>query len=558
MIESKLVSSLEKCFYGDDLNKFEQLKSLSVMKNERFSFQLAVRADENAFPKAVFVEVKLKGKLSRYATTRLVECVPSVFPCYPNDNDDNYIDKRPGLYPDLLLPAQNRGKFAFTGGLTRAFLITVELKGDFAGDVNAQVVMSSSDEVLCSQRIKIHIIDALMPKQTLINTQWFHGDCLATYYGIKVFSAKWWKTVENFLSTAAKNGQNMILTPIFTPALDTEVGGERPTVQLVDVRTDGEGNYSFAYEKLDKWLDICLKIGFEYFEITHFFTQWGAYHAPKIMAETPSGRKRIFGWETDASGEEYSRFLGAFIPDFLRHMKKRGLDERCYFHVSDEPNEANLEQYRKAKAVVEPLLRGFPVTDALSHFDFYAKGIVSLPVVSTNHLQPFFDAGVRDLWAYYCCGQAKNVSNRFFAMPGARTRCIGFQLFKFDIKGFLHWGYNFYYSQHSTHSVNPYLDSTGGCFTPSGDCYSVYPGENGKALESIRLVVFYEALEDLRACSLCAELIGKEQTVALIESALGEVRFDKCPSSSAPLLAARENVNRAIENAITAKKRSEL
>ena len=551
MIESRLISSLEKCFYGDDVNKFEQLKSLSVLKNERFSFQLAVRANQSELPRAVFVDVKLKGKLSRYATVRLVECVPSAYPCYPDKNDDNYIDKRPGLYPDLLLPAQNRGKFAFTGGLTRAFLITVELKGDFAGDVNAQVVMSSSDEVLCSQRIKIHVIDATMPKQTLINTQWFHGDCLATYYGIKVFSAKWWKTVENFLFTAAKNGQNMILTPIFTPALDTAVGGERPTVQLVDVRTDGEGNYSFSYEKLDKWLDLCLKIGFEYFEIAHFFTQWGACHAPKIMAETPDGRKRIFGWETDASGEEYSRFLGAFIPDFLRHMKARGLDERCYFHVSDEPNEANLEQYRKAKAVVEPLLRGYPITDALSHFDFYTKGVVSLPVVSTNHIQPFIDAGVPGLWCYYCVSQNRLVSNMFMAMPSARNRILGVQLYKFNIEGFLQWGYNSYNSQNSYYPVNPYLITDGDGFVPAGDTFQVYPGPGGVPEESIRMMVTDEALFDLRAFRLLESLRGRDFVMGLIENGLSEpITFDRYPTDNSYLLRLREKVNREIVKAL--------
>lgn len=114
----------------------------------------------------------------------------------------------------------------------------------------------------------------------------------------------------------------------------------------------------------------------------------------------------------------------------------------------------------------------------------------------------------------------------------------------------MHWGYNFYYSQYSISFVNPYLDSTGNYFAPSGDCYSVYPAQNGEAYESIRLNAFYEALEDMRACELCSSLIGKNQTVALLESVLGEIRFDRCASSSATLLAARQKINEAIENAL--------
>ena len=545
MIKAKIVSSLEKCFPGDDPDKFAAIENVTVLKNERFSFQIIVSAENEQ--RCTFTRLKLRGKLARRAEIRAVEYVASKYPCYPDKNDDMYLNKQPGLYPDLLQPLSENDRVPLVTGEAKAFMVTIDDSGDFSGDTVLSVTLLADENVLFSKKLKIHVIDALLPKQTLINTQWFHGDCLSTYYGVKVFSAKWWKIVENFLSVAAKNGQNMILTPAFTPALDTLEGGERPTVQLADVYVDENGNYSFKYENLDKWLDLCQKIGFEYFEIAHFFTQWGAAHAPKIMAHTPLGYKRIFGWETEAAGEQYSRFLSAFIPDFLAHMKQKGLDKRCYFHVSDEPNDRNLDSYEKAKAIIEPLLEGYPITDALSHYEFYEKGIVSLPVVATDRIHTFIDNNVKNLWAYYCCCQCKDVSNRFFAMPGARTRCIGFQMFKYGIKGFLHWGYNFYYSQYSMSFVNPYLDSTGNYFTPSGDCYSVYPARDGTALESIRLLAFYEALQDMRACELCSSLIGKEQTVALLESVVGEIRFDECIGSSTVLLSARRKINEAIE-----------
>ena len=38
-------------------------------------------------------------------------------------------------------------------------------------------------------------------------------------------------------------------------------------------------------------------------------------------------------------------------------------------------------------------------------------------------------------------------TNRFIAMPSGRNRVGGFLLYKYGINGFLHWGFNFYYSQ---------------------------------------------------------------------------------------------------------------
>ncbi|MES9143981.1 glycoside hydrolase domain-containing protein, partial [Cutibacterium acnes] len=69
----------------------------------------------------------------------------------------------------------------------------------------------------------------------------------------------------------------------FTPPLDTKVGGERPTVQLVGVNVTN-GKYSFDFSKLKRFVDMCLGLGVEYFEMSHLFTQWGAAFAPKVIA----------------------------------------------------------------------------------------------------------------------------------------------------------------------------------------------------------------------------------------------------------------------------------
>ena len=160
--------------------------------------------------------------------------------------------------------------------------------------------------------VPIEIIGAALPEQELRVTQWFHCDCLASYYNVPVFSERHWEIIENFVRTAVSNGINMLLTPIFTPPLDTYIGGERPTVQLTGVRLTDSG-YEFDFSRLDRWIDMCDRCGVKYLEISHLFTQWGAAHAPKIVADTPDGERRIFGWDTAAAGEEYTTFLRAIL-----------------------------------------------------------------------------------------------------------------------------------------------------------------------------------------------------------------------------------------------------
>ena len=74
-----------------------------------------------------------------------------------------------------------------------------------------------------------------------------------------------------------------------------------------------------------------------------------------------------------------------------------------------------------AKKQTEGLLEGCRVMDALSSLAFYRTGAVALPVPSNDHIQPFFDAGVENLWVYYCCAQGVDVPNRFLLCPAPAT-----------------------------------------------------------------------------------------------------------------------------------------
>ena len=243
------------------------------------------------------------------------------------------------------------------------------------------------------------------------------------------------------------------------------------------------------------------------------------------------------------------------IPALLKYLRKEknGADKRCYFHISDEPNEKHLDQYRKLSKMIHPLLKGYPIMDALSHYEFYEQGLVDRPIPSTDHIEPFLEHNVPDLFTYYCCGQCREVSNRFFAMPSARNRIIGLQFYKFNIAGFLQWGYNFYNTQYSYAPLNPYLCSDGEFFVPSGDAYSVYPGPNGQPLPSLRQVVFAEGLQDMRALKLCEQLYGRETTMRVLEEGIEPITFKKYPKSDDYILNLRRRINDMIKAKVSGK-----
>lgn len=261
------------------------------------------------------------------------------------------------------------------------------------------------------------------------------------------------------------------------------------------------------------------------------------------MAAVDGEKRRIFGWETDAAGEAYREFLGEFLPALVAFIKENGLEERSYFHVSDEPSREHLEQYRTVSAMLREHLGEFPIIDALSDYAFYELGLIGIPIPANDHIEPFLAHGVEPRWTYYCVSQRQQVSNRFFHMPSSRNRIIGLQLYKFGMQGFLHWGFNFWYSQYSRKAIDPFRITDADMSFPSGDAFLVYPGEDGP-IESIRLEVFAEALQDLRALELLEARIGKEAVVALLEEGLERpITFSDYPRSAAWLLEVRERVN---------------
>jgi len=545
-MRAKIISSLEKCFPDENVVKKPALGCISMLKNERYSFQVCYDYQEILHSKNI-VYFSVESPLAAYITVYKVKCIPSLMPVYPDSYDDNYLRTEPGLYPDLLEPMQEGDRLPASNTLN-ALWLEIDPQGKMeAGTYPITCVFTDTKGARVAEvSTQVTIINAELPNQELIFTQWFYTDCLLQYYDTEAFDERHWQLIENFMVNAHRYGMNMILTPVLTPELDTYVGGERPTTQLVGI-TRNNGKYHFDFTKLGRWVDLCDKVGIHYLEINHFFTQWGAFACPKVIATVDGVEQRIFGWDTPSDCPEYVEFLHALIPELLAYLRsKNGADKRCYFHVSDEPRTNNLEHYSKISNIIKPLLEGYPIMDALSDYAFYAHGVVQHPVASSNHIDDFLANGVSDLWTYYCCSQNRDVSNRFFAMPSARTRIIGTQFYKFHIAGFLHWGYNFYNNQYSYARINPFLCSDGEGFAPSGDTYSVYPGLNGQPYPSLRQPVFYDALQDLRALKLCESLYGREYTMALLEEGIAPITFSKYPHDADYLLNLRLRVNAAI------------
>ncbi len=556
-MQVKFISSLEKCFLDQTPNDFSQINRLRLYKNCSGAFQVAYYDGDTENRMRTFLKVSYETSLPCKVTFRLVENVPNYIPApfnHPESRymeDGGYLRVKPGLYPDVLTPLTHFNSIPAFEGQLRCLWVDVEPEKEVAaGEYQITIKFTNSlGETVFEDSLELEVINACLPEQHTRVTQWFYADCLADYYDIEPFSEKHFEICESFIKTAVENRINMILVPLYTPCLDTREGEERTTTQLLKITKNG-GKYEFDFSLLDRWLKMCERVGVKYFEFMHLFTQWGAYHAPKIMATVDGEYKRIFGWDTDAVGEEYVEFLNAFLPELTAYLKREGYAENSYFHISDEPSIEHLEQYKKCRDIVRELLKGFKIIDACSDVDYYQKGLCDIPVPVSPSINAFLREDIKERWIYYCCEPIFGYSNKFLSMHSSRIRSIGIQMYKYDIEGYLNWGYNFYNNQFSDDIINPYLNANGGYWAGGGDAFCVYPSQNGKAWESLRLISLKQAFEDICALQLCEQYYSKDFIISQIEEVCGNIVFDKCINDTETMQKVRDVIDELIIKAV--------
>jgi hypothetical protein len=542
----KMVSSLAKVLQEAEPDRYPVNCPASMLLGEVFSLQAAYCLDEDINGTLPFANIQIRCDLP--VTVRQVFAVPVRFPRF-GDSDTDYITSSSKLYPDLLRPIHHSAQIRLYPHQWDAIWLDVEpLPDTKAGIYPLSVSLSDQNMQLLGQgQLDIELIAKELPRQTLIHTRWLHADSLAIHYHVPVLSVEHNRILRNYIALAARRGMNMILTPIHTPPLDTQVGGERLTIQLVDVFMTPLG-YTFKFSKLRDFIAMCRHEGIRYFEMAHLFTQWGGLHAPKIMGIRDGSYTQLFGWDTSADDPEYIRFLSAYLPAVASELDHLDVLDKSYFHLTDEPGLSDCTQYQKLLSIVRPLIPNAKIIDAMSHPDCLKDPEAVIPVPSIDSLGQFEKIPLKERWTYYCVSQHRFVTNTFIAMPSPRTRILGVQLYLTRMTGFLHWAFNYYFSQNSVHPIDPYLNTDCSGFAPAGDAFQVYPGEGGQPEESLRLMLFQHAMQDLRALNLLEKMIGRDKVAAVIHQDLdAEITMTHYPRNEAWLLKMRQRVNSLIK-----------
>lgn len=529
----RAVSSLDKVFPKDGPEI--RLSEYSVLKNETFNYQVSVYSS-----KILTVKYRIESDISDFISVRVVETVPAKFAEYEYMND-NFVIKNHGnndLFPDLLRPTESEEIIRQKTWLT--FFITVDgSRGLPVGAYKIKFIAALPSKKLVNS-FTLTVIDESLPERNFEYSHWIHCDCVSDCCKAEPFTKEFYALYGEYIKSAVKCGMTNLLTPVFTPPLDTAEGSYRKTVQLVKITKDGE-KYSFDFSLLTEFIAFAKSLGIKYFELSHLATQHGAKYSPKIVACVNGEEKRIFGWDVKADDSAYIAFLNEFFAAFSVYAKQAGIEDILRFHISDELPLSSVESSLKIKNIILSYFKNAIIIDAVSVVQTAKKLGLARPYVCTEYFKE-----MPSEYVYYCgCQRRDNLPNIHLAMPSVRNRITGLLFYRNGIKGFLHWGFNFYYCGSSRHKINPFLTTDAGGSFDAGDPFVVYPADGG-VYESLRHEVLGEAFADYAACELLEKKYGKTFVMNFLEKHGVKTGFSDYPHSAKKLLKIRSEINRLI------------
>jgi hypothetical protein len=335
----------------------------------------------------------------------------------------------------------------------------------------------------------------LQPRRDFPVTKWISADSIWEYYKIEPCGERFWQLADAYIANMVAHGCDVIYTPIFNARHEILV---RPA-QLLRVKRTGPDRYEFDFTDVRRWVRIALKHQAQHLEFTHFFTPapTSGKHPQRIFERGEKIGPMLWAPEISATSETYRKFLEQFIPQFKAFLEAEKILDRSYFHCADEPDgDAQMADYRKARALLRELAPWMKVMDAMSDTRFATERLSDMPIPSIVTAPEFTKANC-PAWTYFCCGPRDSYLQRLLDTPLPKIRMAGWLFYRLGARGFLHWGYNYWFVFCTARMSDPFLDASAGAWPglPAGDPFVVYPGADGP-IDSIRWEVFAESLQD--------------------------------------------------------------
>jgi hypothetical protein len=545
------VDSLSRVFPDDSPTKAAGW-DLAAARDEYCTFQLGLRyegplRDMELTPSSLRCG---KAEISHEAIqVRWVDVVPvgpqSTFSSAGAERPEPF----PGWYPDPLLDSLQWDDYA--PRRATAGHLTLRIPADAApGHYRGKITVRAQGKKRAELALSLQVWPFAMPRPTFHVTNWLHLDCVTMWHRCQAWSPRHWQLLELYARDMAEHRLNVISTPTLFGNFHNF---DRMT--LVDVTRRRDGGYRFDMSRLDRWVKLFDRHGFELFEMWHFASQAHGRLAPGFGLYDEAKGKRVWYDQLSTNSPVYRKLTGDFLRELSAWLEKRGLSDRFLLHVFDEPEKEAWGHYAKLSSFFRRCAPQLRHLDAISTSELITQSgaDIDIPVPLTEHLDgdEYYEAracaGREPVWWYTCCGPSAPYANRFVSMPLINTRLLHWQAYLYGISGYLHWGFNFWHRTWQGPTgfnyadevlANPYREAQARWSV--GDACIVYPHprwwEDRGPVGSLRYEAMREGLQDDALLRLLDSLLkepaagpGRRAAVARGKRLLGRVKRDIAP-----------------------------
>jgi len=475
-LELFAVSDLSRVF-EDGYNlpaTYDTLKVFGI-RGEIISGQFALKAKKDL--KDVTVEVSgLKNYAEGIALSKgavawnFVGSIP-LSTNAPNQPSHVTVRPAPARFPDYLMPDQ---QISMNKGMFQSVWLTISIpdnagSGGFYGNVTVKC-----NEGEQSLPVYLKVYPFSMPSERHLKvTEWYTTQNFEKLHGVEgTYSEAWFNMLRAYAENMAAHRQN-----IFQVSMNS-----------IDISLSSVGELTFDFLRFDQIAQVFWDTErMDYLE-TGFLAKFGeeAWFSTEILLKD-------FHVKSEETGEQISMPGKDIIPDLLpafeSHLRRKGWLNKTLFHIHDEPTLRNVQAWRELSAYLHryaPELIRMDAIETTSLFDD-----IEIAVPKLDYLDAWYKTykeaarNGTELW-FYTVGiyQANSYPNKTIDMPVMDNRIMHWLNYRFDLSGFLHWGWNYW-------TEDPYADVG----MHIGDGWHVYPVKEG-VLNSLRWEQMRNGLQD--------------------------------------------------------------
>ena len=348
---------------------------------------------------------------------------------------------------------------------------------------------------------QVTVHKATMPEKSRLSiTNWYNLGNIGNPYGIKQYSEEWFDMYSKLMKTMQRTRQTHII------------------ISLASIRIEQkeDSTYTFDFSTTKRIMQMAVNAGFQTLELGHLGVRNYEAHEPIWLFYRPGNRK-IY-----ATSEEAYTFLAQFLPQWVSFLKENGWYDKCVQHISDEPTMQTADDYRMLSLITRKFMPSVPLFDAIVHPELRGASDYWIPYNSIYQREQEKWEKLRflgdEIWVYTCTNPGGKWLNRTLDMELLRPRLMHWGNYRFNISGYLHWGFNFWTyprnvdpMQYLVENSVVYRQDGSPRGWPAGDSHICYPGNKNGPWMSVRAERIRTGAED---CELLYIIADKDKAKA--------------------------------------------